>query len=120
MKRYDFYLAGAVILIALAWFLFNVNREQGSSVSVYVNNELVNTLNLSDDGEYCIGEDESPIIIYTIQNGNLNVKYADCPDKLCVHQKTISKAGQTIVCLPNKVMFLIEGNLNNEFDAIGY
>ena len=29
---------------------------------------------------------------------------ADCPDKLCVHQHAISANGETIVCLPNKVV----------------
>lgn len=120
MKRYDFYLAGAVILIALAWFLLNVNKEQGTKVCVYINNTLVNTLSLSDDGEYFIGDKDMPIISYTISNGKLDVKYSDCPDKLCVHQKAISKSSESIVCLPNKVMFLIEGSVSNEFDAIGY
>lgn len=120
MKKYDLYLAGAVILIALAWFLFNVNREHGTKVNVYVDNQLVRTHNLSDTGEYYLGADNLHIIDYTIENGKVDVTYADCPDKLCVHQMKAGKTGESIVCLPNKVMFLIEGGKDNEFDAVGY
>jgi hypothetical protein len=44
---------------------------------------------------------------------------ADCPDKLCVHQKAISATGETIVCLPNKVVVEIAGETEDaEFDTI--
>ena len=33
---------------------------------------------------------------------------ADCPDKLCVNQHAISSNGETIVCLPNKVVVEVE------------
>lgn len=41
---------------------------------------------------------------------------ADCPDKLCVVQGAISKAGQTIVCLPHRLVIHIEGK-NKKIDA---
>lgn len=41
---------------------------------------------------------------------------ADCPDSLCVNQGKISEVGQSIVCLPNKVMIEIKGNKKEEND----
>lgn len=35
---------------------------------------------------------------------------ANCPDSLCIHQGEILKVGQSVVCLPNKVMVEIKGN----------
>ncbi len=32
---------------------------------------------------------------------------ADCPDKLCVKQGKISKSGESIICLPHKVVVKI-------------
>ena len=43
---------------------------------------------------------------------------ADCPDKLCVHQKAISKNHEMIVCLPNKVVVEVTGSEENGFDSI--
>ncbi|MFR4337598.1 MAG: NusG domain II-containing protein [Lachnospira pectinoschiza] len=34
---------------------------------------------------------------------------ADCPDKLCVKTGMISKTGETIVCLPHRVVVEIIG-----------
>ena len=43
---------------------------------------------------------------------------ADCPDLLCVHQKAISKEGESIICLPNKVVVTIRGGEETELDAV--
>ncbi|MCQ4923710.1 NusG domain II-containing protein [Tissierella carlieri] len=45
-----------------------------------------------------------------IGDGEVKVIDADCPDKLDVLQGTISKAGEIIVCLPNKLVVEIKGS----------
>jgi hypothetical protein len=36
------------------------------------------------------------------------MEYADCPDKLCIRQGIVSRSGERIVCLPNRVSITIE------------
>lgn len=36
------------------------------------------------------------------------VSHSDCPDKICVETGTISKAGQTVVCVPFRAVLRIE------------
>ena len=43
---------------------------------------------------------------------------ADCPDKLCVNQNAVSKNGESIICLPNKVVVTVDSSENSEFDAV--
>ena len=45
---------------------------------------------------------------------------ASCPDKVCIHQGFITKASESIVCLPNKVHIKIttEDNHESEEDVI--
>ena len=43
---------------------------------------------------------------------------ADCPDQICVRQKAISKEGESIICLPNKVVVSIVGGEEKELDAV--
>ena len=43
---------------------------------------------------------------------------ASCPDQLCVHQNAIDKTGQTIVCLPNKVVVTVENGEEDEVDIM--
>lgn len=52
-----------------------------------------------------------------IEGGKVWMDGADCPDKLCVSQGKISKSGQAIICLPNKVMVTIKGG-KSEYDGV--
>ncbi len=52
-----------------------------------------------------------------IAGGEVWMESADCPDKLCVGRGRISRSGQTIICLPNKVMVTIKGG-KSEYDGV--
>ena len=52
-----------------------------------------------------------------IDDGMVWIEEADCPDKLCINQGRISKAGQTIICLPNRVMVTIKGK-DTQYDGV--
>ena len=57
--------------------------------------------------------------VLVIKDGNVCISNADCPDGLCVKQGTISKANESIICLPNKlVVRIVEDNtsLNKDDD----
>ena len=45
-----------------------------------------------------------------IRDGCADMTDADCPDKICVNQKAVSRPGETIVCLPNKVVVEVEAD----------
>lgn len=55
-----------------------------------------------------------------ISNGQVSVSDADCPDKLCVHQHSISRNGESIICLPHKLVIQIEAKEESELDAVTY
>jgi len=44
-----------------------------------------------------------------IEGGEAYLKEADCPDGLCVGMGKISRSGQSIICLPHKVVVDIVG-----------
>lgn len=56
-----------------------------------------------------------------IGDEEVRVIEASCPDKLDVKQGTISKIGESIVCLPNKMLIEIKGLSNNShLDTINH
>lgn len=56
-----------------------------------------------------------------IGDGKVRVIEADCPDKLDVKQGYISKPGEVIVCLPNRLVIEIKGEKKDkEIDSISY
>lgn len=44
-----------------------------------------------------------------IKNGRVSVTEATCKNQVCVRHSEISRSGESIVCLPNKLMVRIEG-----------
>ncbi len=47
--------------------------------------------------------------ILTIKDGKADMTYADCPNQICVHHAAIMNVGETIVCLPNRVVVEVGG-----------
>lgn len=43
------------------------------------------------------------------EKDKISIIDADCPDKVCIKTGWISDAGESIVCLPNKLIISIEG-----------
>lgn len=110
-----------VILAVLAWveILFSLNREKiGDTVIVTVDGETYGTYSLWEEQEVPIMIDGVERNYLVIRDGMADMTKADCPDKLCVHQRAISKTNETIVCLPNKVVVQIAGSKESEFDSI--
>ncbi len=46
--------------------------------------------------------------VVKIKNGRVDVISADCENQICVDHPKISKKGQQIVCLPNKIIITIK------------
>ena len=117
LKKKDWILIGIVISVAaFAFVLHMIIGETGvGSATITVEGKIQGVYSLADDQ---IIEINGGTNILQIKNGYADMTEADCPDKLCVHQKSVSKRGESIICLPNKVVVSIESEENSEFDAV--
>ena len=106
MKKKDiiFLVVVFIGLAGIAAGFYLTHQDTGASVEVIV------------DGP--IQKDGKTTNLLVIKDGKADVTEADCPDKLCVHQKAISKTNETIVCLPNKVVVQVIGAGESELDSI--
>lgn len=119
--RNDIILAVVIILIAAAGLLlFALNKEDGSFVVIKIDGVITETYPLSENREVSIktGENDENINILVIKDGKAHIKEADCPDKICVETRAVSFVGETIVCLPHKVVIEVIGEkTDNGLDA---
>ena len=106
MKRADFILIAAVLAIAAVLFAVFARGEEGGYAVVAVNGEETARYPLDTDGEFPLNGGSN---ILVIEDGTAYLCEANCPDKLCVRQGKISKTGQCITCLPNKLTVTIYG-----------
>lgn len=119
MKKNDLILIAAIIFLAGVGLLWNHMRgqEKGGYAVVYVEGEKTASYSLSEEGEYEITTKNGRNLLL-IQDGKADVTEADCPDSLCVKQTAIYKNGETIVCLPHKVVVEIQNGEDSDLDAI--
>jgi len=110
-------LAAVIALAALIWLVVRITRSEGAYVLVTVDGEVFGEYPLDTDAEIRIGDDVHYNIL-VIKDGTAAITEASCPDKLCVKQGKASYDGQSIICLPNKVVVEIVGGEQSSFDAV--
>lgn len=119
--RNDILLILTLLLIAGAVGLFMFFfKDSGSCVSVEVNGEEVMSLPLNKDTsiEICPENSEDDFTnTLTVKDGKAFMSYANCPDQICVNRGEISYEGETIVCLPHKVVITVSKGEKSETDA---
>ena len=110
------FLASAALIAAAP--LLRPSAE-GRQVRITCLGQEYGTYPLEEDAEIRV-EQEGHTNIVSIQNNSVYMKYADCHNQVCVDTGVIHRAGETIVCLPNRVVVEIlgAGKGGEEDDAI--
>ena len=79
------------------------------------NGEVVETYDLREDRVVKLNDGSNTM---EIKQGKVKMTEADCPDKLCVHQRAISKNNESIICLPNQIVLQIVSQDESGLDAV--
>lgn len=108
----------ALVIVVLGVFYVVMQKDPGTQVIVTVDGEEYGRYSLDEEQEIPIVIDGVTTNLLVIKDGVADMTEANCPDKLCVHQREISKSNEMIVCLPNKVVVEISGGEESGFDTI--
>lgn len=116
MKKKDWILITVILAIAGIFFVLHITsgRIIQGKAEVYVAGKIYGTYDLSKEQKIVIQDSN----VLMIKDGRAQMESADCPDQICVRQKAISKEGESIICLPNKVVVSIVGGEEKELDAV--
>lgn len=113
-KKRDIIFIGVLLVVALIAF-FVVDKfikKDGNKVVIKVDGEIVKIVNLTDTNNIIVNGYDGGTNTVVIENGTVYMTEADCPDKICVNTGKISKIGETIVCLPHRVVVEIQGEVS--------
>lgn len=105
MKKGDKFLIisiAAVIIISFVAWAF-LKGDVGTKVVVSQNNKVVSEVSLFENNTIKLSGNT-----VKVKNGKVLVSWADCKNQICVNHKEISKKGESIICLPNKVIVEIK------------
>ena len=106
--RNDILFIAALLLAAAVGILYLfVFRSTGNVVKVTVDGKLYGVYSLSENAieDVYTGEDGHNRVI--IRDGKVYMETASCPDGICVAHRPIFRDGESIVCLPNRVVVTV-------------
>ncbi len=119
--RNDFILAAVILLVAgITFLIFRLTLKGGEYVSVTYDGVEISRYSLADDREVNLApltaENYNVLII---KDGEAYISRASCPDGICKGHRAIKNKGESIVCLPNKIVVTITGeNDSHDVDVI--
>ncbi len=96
-------IAVSVLLIIFGFCLSFAFKKGGKTVKVYQDNTLVYKGSLSYKKTVCLSHNT-----VKIENGKAYMLDSDCKNKICINTGKISNSGESVICLPNKVIIEVE------------
>ena len=115
-------LLAVFLVIALAIGLsatlaLRARSAQHASVEIYRDGTLIQEVSLGTDQCFEISGDYVNTV--TVQDGKIAITSSTCPGSDCVHSGWVQRAGQAIICLPNRVEIRLIGTVEpGGIDAI--
>ena len=111
------FIAVLLAFVALVGLLYTFTRGDGDTVTVTVDGEFFAEYPLCEEKrvEIVTGEKVNLLII---EGGKARVESATCPDGICVAHKPISRDGESIICLPNRVVITVRSGTGESPDIV--
>lgn len=122
VKKWDVIIIGLFVLASfIPALLFTLNTRAstgGYYVEIKVQGEVYATRTLTSHvgREEILIETELGHNVVEIIDEKVGMYEADCPDKVCYYPPYIERPGETIVCLPNRIVIEVKGEKPSEND----
>ena len=109
-------IAGLLAAAGIGLIYLFCFRSTGNTVQVTVDGKLYGTYSLAEDRteEIRSGADHGQLNRLVIANGKAYMESATCPDGICVDHAPIFRDGESIVCLPQRVVVTVKTKQSNE------
>lgn len=114
-KREVLLIAG-ILAVILFFALANRSRFHAPAAQVEISivdkdskKQIIQTFFLSETVEYTIETADGGINELVIQNGEVWISDANCPNHDCVKKGKISQNGEMLVCIPHRLTVAVVG-----------
>lgn len=112
ITKYDFFLLGTLLILTFLFaFLsyFSSLKTQNQTITIVqisVDGQTVAKLPLEQDTEYLI-ETKYGKNLLLLENGSASLQDSDCPNRTCEGMGKISQVGESIICLPHRLIITL-------------
>lgn len=114
ITKKDFILLIIVLVVGIVGIIITNSADKGKTATIKVDGEVVEVVSLDGENRTFSYND----VMICLDDGEIFVKASKCADKVCLRSGKISKAGEGIICAPNRVSIEIDGENNSLPDAM--
>ena len=100
-------IGGLLLMAAVALIYLFFFRPAGDRVEITIDGTLYKSFALAEEVTEEIRTDEKECNTLIIRDGKAFMSSATCPDGICVDHPPIFRKGESIVCLPNRVVVTV-------------
>lgn len=115
LKKGDF--AVVLVTLFLSALLFALSFSQGEKMTarIYYNGESYGTVNLYELSEPCQLTVGRCTLLF--EADGVTFLSSECEDRLCINRGKLTKAGDTMACVPERVSVVLKAE-KDEADAV--
>ena len=105
------------ILIVLLFVPSFTGTQEKLTAEIFYEGELTYSISLSEaeKEEITVGN-----CVLLLEKDGVSFVYSDCHDKLCVKRGKLKLKGDTMACVPEKVVAVIKGEKTEDFHIATY
>ena len=117
-RKFDLIIIGIALVIAVLSVIPSIATKSYDTkiANIIVDGKVVQKIDLTEGKNKRINLDLKENNVIMVKNGAIGIVDASCKDKVCKNTGFISRPGQSIVCVPSKLIIEIEGK-DKEYDA---
>ncbi|MDR2465140.1 MAG: NusG domain II-containing protein [Streptococcaceae bacterium] len=125
LKKMDVFILILLFCFSfIPWGITAYNQSQHPAISysaqLRVNGKIIKDFPLSKNTEYVYIEKDGDENVIEVKNNRIRIARANCPDQVCVRRGWISKGGETIVCLPHKLVLEVIASDGSQEGSVIY
>lgn len=105
---------------SLLRFFSGSRGATSKTVDILRGDILIDQLSIKDDISAYRAVGEKGHIDVAVKNGSAKIVAASCKHKTCMQLGAINRPGQSLVCIPNRLRVVIEGENNFGVDGITF
>ena len=114
----DVILIVLLIVISLVMFVFSFSGSEKLIAEIYVDGEKAHSIALSEVTEsYTVNENYCQLLI---EKDGVSFVFSDCGDKLCIKRGKLKNQGDTMACVPEKVVVILKADGKEKIDGVAY
>ncbi len=115
----DIILIVCLLLISAVLFAFSFfGGGENLTAEIYSDGEKVHSIVLSEVSDsYTLTENSCELLI---EKDGVTFLASDCDDRLCVKKGKLTRQGDTMACVPRRVVVILKGTDNKKIDAVVY